>query len=454
VVRTRPDLRILSDTLVRLIRPGALAGVQKLVSRTHVADLAAILHRLKVDEQRTLWQVLFEMGRLGAMLACADESHARRILEEMSDEQIAQMLLGVSDDEAADLVGYLSEDRARRVIELLVQQGGADLLGLLAYDVRTAGGRLSREFFALKQTMTVGEAIERLRSDPLASRGFYLYVVDDAGHLRGVISMRALLLAQPDVQLSEVMSRDVVHVNTHTPQEEVASIVAKYDLLALPVVDEAGVLVRVITVDDVIDVITDEVTDDIYRMAGSSPEELVYGNQITKIARVRLPWLIVNLFGGMVSGLVLYFFRRSLEEAIVLASFVPVIAGMGGNIGTQSASITVRGLAVGRISLDRIWAVVSKEVRVGALMGSICGGIVGIIGGIWKLNPYLGLVVGISMFCSITVAALMGTLAPATFKRIGVDPAVASGPFVTTANDITGLLIYLSLATLLLPHLR
>jgi magnesium transporter len=283
---------------------------------------------------------------------------------------------------------------------------------------------------------------------------FYVYVTDDYNHLVGVLSLRQLLTVPPSALLKDIMTTDVISVRTDIDQEEVAQLVAKYNILAIPVVDEGNKLMGIITVDDVIDVMREEATEDIYKMAGSSDEELLYGYKSFKIARLRLPWLITNLFGGVITGYLMWQFKVTLKEVIALISFIPVITGMGGNVGGQSATIVVRGFATGRIDVNTMRQVFLKELRVGLIMGVVCGFTIGVVAFGWHHNPYLGLVVGLAMVTAMTVAAAMGVLAPAFFKKLGVDPAIASTPFVQTANDITGILIYFGTATIFLDYLR
>jgi magnesium transporter len=316
---------------------------------------------------------------------------------------------------------------------------------------------MTPSFFALGQAATVHEAIEAIQGAEDAETVFYVYVLDEEDRLVGVMTLRQLITSSPTSTLRQVMNSDVIRVHVSIDQEQVARLVAKYDLLAIPVVDEGGRLVGIITVDDVIDVLREEATEDVFKMAGTSQEELVYGNRVVPIARIRLPWLVVNLFGGILTGTILWWFRATVEQIIALVSFVPVITAMGGNVGTQSSSILVRAFATGRVDLEQFPAHLWKEVRVGLVLGILCGILVAGAAIVWHGNPYLGAVVGLSMAVAMTVAAAMGTLAPTFFRKIRIDPAVASGPFVTTANDITGILIYLSTATVFLrflPHVQ
>jgi magnesium transporter len=360
-------------------------------------------------------------------------------------------------DDAADLVSLLPEERREGILAAMNAEDSQDIGKLLDYPEDSAGGIMTPDFFALDQTVTVREAIEAIQGAEEAETVFYVYVLDDGGRLVGVVTLRQLITSTPASALRQVMNSDIIRVHVSTDQEQVARLVAKYDLLAIPVVDDEERLVGIITVDDVIDVLREEATEDVFKMAGTSQEELLYGNRVVPIARIRMPWLVVNLFGGIVTGTILWWFRATVEEIIALVSFVPVITAMGGNVGTQSSSILVRAFATGRVDFEHLPAHLWKEVRVGLILGIVCGVLVGIAAIAWHRNPYLGAVVGLSMTVAMTVAAAMGTLAPTFFRKINIDPAIASGPFVTTANDITGILIYLGTATAFLrylPHVR
>jgi magnesium transporter len=324
---------------------------------------------------------------------------------------------------------------------------------LLGYDEETAGGIMSTDVFSLEQSLTVGQAIEALQDAEDFEMVFYVYVTDEHNHLVGVLSLRQLLTVPPSTLLGDIMTTEVMRVRTDMDQEMVAEMVAKYNILAIPVVDDKGKLMGLITVDDVIDVMRQEATEDIFKMAGANEEELMYGNQAFKIARSRLPWLLSTLLGGVITGSLMWVYRLTLEQVVALITFIPVITGMGGNVGGQTSTIVVRGFATGRIDFSIIRQVFFKELRVGLIMGTVCGLVIACVAVIWHHNLYLGMVVGIAMAVAISVAACMGVLATSFFKRIGVDPAIASSPFVQTVNDITGILIYFSTATLFIAQL-
>ncbi|MBN2232876.1 MAG: magnesium transporter, partial [Deltaproteobacteria bacterium] len=273
-------------------------------------------------------------------------------------------------------------------------------------------------------------------------------------HLVGIISLRQLILSQPDIRLRDIMNTNVVRASVTTDQELVAHQVEKYNLLAIPVVNDESRLVGIITVDDIIDVIRQEATEDIFRMAGTDSNEIVYADNIWKICRLRLPWLFTTLLGGITTGYFMWLFKATLGQVLALVTFIPVITGMGGNVGTQSASIIVRGLATGRIPMDNLGRLVWREARIGIILGLTCGLSVGVIAFSWHREWILGLVVAAAMSASMTIAAAMGALAPTVFHRLRIDPAIASGPFVTTSNDIIGILVYMGTATAILRFLH
>ncbi len=451
----RVQLRL--EAIRRLMRKGAMTNLRRIVEKTHPADLAAIFQELNDLEQGRLFQVLVQAGIAGDVLSELDQEVLQDLVESLSDDELAEILSAMDADDAADLLALLPEERRSGILSAMDLEDSEDIGKLLGYPEDSAGGIMTSSFFALGEGVTVQEAIQAIQGAEEAETVFYVYVVDDEGRLVGVVSLRQLITSPPTATLRQIMNRDVIRVDVTTDQEQVARLVAKYDLLAIPVVDEQNHLVGIITVDDVIDVLREEATEDVFKMAGTSQEELVYGNKVLPIVRIRMPWLVVNLFGGILTGTILWWFRATVEEIIALVSFVPVITAMGGNVGTQSSSILVRAFATGRVDFNNLRAHLWKEIRVGLLLGIVCGCLVGLAAVIWHRNAYLGLVVGVSMVAAMTVAATMGTLAPAVFRKLNIDPAVASGPFVTTANDITGILIYLGTATLflrVLPHIQ
>jgi magnesium transporter len=281
---------------------------------------------------------------------------------------------------------------------------------------------------------------------------FYIYVVDSAGKLLGTVWIRRLITSDLQSQIGDLLEDKLITVPVEMDQEEVASMFQKHNLFAMPVIDSSGMLLGQITVDDVMEVMEEEATEDVFKLAGTDDAELKSESAL-KIARVRFVWLLVCLGGTLLSGVVIRLFETTLEHVIVLAAFIPSIMAMGGNSGIQTNTVTVRGLATGTVSGSRIARVLFRELRVALLLGIACGFIIGVIARFWTGGVILGAIVGGAMFCSIACASMMGVLLPLTFNKLKIDPAVASGPFIITMNDAFSLLIYFALVSLMLTYL-
>jgi magnesium transporter len=425
----------------------------EMLAQFHPADIADLLESLEEEEKRAVFQKL-NTEVASEVIAHLSEFSREQILSDLSHRRLGQIVDEMDSDDAADLLTGMPEEVVEKVLARIDAEDSEHVRRLLVHGEETGGGIMQAELLAAPQEATVAEAIARVRL--LGENLDYLtnvFVIDSQSKVLGQLSLKRLILANPGDKVSQVMETNLKTIPVDMDQEDVAHIFQKYDLLSAPVVEADGTLVGRITIDDIMDIIEEEVSEDILRMAGSHEDELVYGDKIWKISRLRLPWLITNLFGGLLTGYLLWIFKVALHDAIVLITFVPVITGMGGNVGIQSSTITVRGLATGGVDLQRLGRTIFKEVRVGLLMALACGFTLGAVAEIWHHNPALGFAVGSAMAAAIMVASLMGTLVPIIFKRLGVDPAVASGPFVTTANDITGILIYLSISTLFLKYI-
>jgi len=373
-----------------------------------------------------------------------------RILRELDNEAISHIVEELASDDAADVVGDLPAERAREVIESVGDDVSEELEKLLPYPEDTAGGLMALEFVAVKAGVTVQDAIESIREKREEVENlYYIWVTDDFEKLVGVISLKDLVLEPADSQISEIMNPEVISVSANADQEEVINLVRRYDLVSIPVVDISYRLVGRITHDDIIDVIEEEVDEDISLMAGVIDQEITEESTL-KISRSRLPWLVAGLFGGVFAAFVINQFESSLEKLIALAFFFPVIMAMGGNTGTQAATVVVRGLATGDISLvntgKRLW----MEMRVALINGLICGLILGFIVGFWLNDFRLALIVTFALVLIILISGLIGSAVPLFLKKMNIDPALASGPFVTTTNDVLSLLIYLGLVTIFL----
>jgi len=442
--------RLLVESIKRLIRRNARSHLRKIVNRTHAADLSIVFPSLSLENQRLLFNMIEDIEQRGILFRELDEDTFLALIDKLEIDQVVRVLENMPTDDAADIIGQLSEELSSGILQKMGKEGSEQLEGLLRYDDDTAGGIMVPDFIALAEDTSAKGAIESLQTEYSdVEMPFYLYVVDEYGHLTGVSSLRQLVVVPPDTPLKQFMTSDVISVRTEMDQEEVAKIVARYDILAVPVVDEANKLVGIVTVDDVIDIFREEATEDILKMAGVG-EEFVETKSIMKSTRIRLPWLFASCIGGIVAFYVIGRYVDSLAKVTYLAAFIPVIMGMGGNIGTQSSTIVVRGLATGRIHFRDIWQVVFKELAVGLILGFVYGVLIAAVAQISYGTLAVALAVALAVLSSMSIAALVGSAVPMLFERINVDPAVATGPFVTTAIDIISVFIYFSIATALL----
>lgn len=450
--QTKSDIVLLS--VQRLLRRGAITNLAKMLGRMHPADVARVItHLSSPKEKREVFELVRGESKRGQVLSELDTDSITQVLSDLLQSDIAWLIKDLAPDDVAYILGVLPEERAKEILSLMRTEDSSEVAGLLKYPKDTAGGIMTTEFFAMSEDATAQDAIRRLQEATDAEMVFYIYVTDRNDHLVGVLSLRQLLTVPPATPLKHIATRDVISVSVDMDQEEVARQVASYNLLAIPVVDRDGVLVGIITVDDVVDVIREEATEDMLKMAGAVQEETASKSSSLAAAKVRLPWLFTNLVGSLLSGAILWEFRYTIQEVVAIVSFIPVIAAMGGNVGLQSSTLIIRGLATGHVELTDVRSVFFREVKIGLLMGVACGLILSLVGWIWH-QGFLGVVVGASLIIAFLVSTSMATFMPIFLKRIGVDPAVAAGPFVTTANDITGITIYLTLATVFMDYLR
>ncbi len=429
-----------------------LEAVQ-LLADLHPADIADLFEALDEHEKKILFQQL-DTDTASEVIAELSEFSKDQILADLSTQRLGEIVDELDSDDAADLLAGVPIDVAETVLASIDVEDSLEVRRLLAYDEETAGGIMQAELLSVPQEASVADTIKHVREYGKDLEGLAnIFVVNSHNQVVGQLSLRRLILSDPDDTVSEVMDISVRLIPVDMDQEDVARMFQKYDIISAPVVEADGRLVGRITIDDIIDIIEEEISEDVLRMAGTHEDELVYGDQIWKISRFRLPWLLTTLVGGLLTGYLLWLFKVALADAIVLITFVPVIMALGGSVAIQSTTITVRGLATGAIDLQRLGRTVYKETRVGLLMALACGLTLGLAAEIWHRNPVLGLTVGIAMAGVILVASLMGTLIPVLFQKLGLDPAVSSGPFVTIANDISGILIYLSISSAFLKYI-
>lgn len=445
--KPRPNLL---EQLLELHAEGRTQDGLELIADLHPADVADVLERLPEEIQADYFRIL-DREQGAEVLMELEEAQQAEILSNLESGELAQLLFNMDSDDAADVVAALPADEAALVLKAIDKEDQQEVRKLLTYPEDTAGGLMQMEVVTVPLEVAIREALDLVKEQAREVDDFAnVFVLSGERQVIGVLTLRDLLMARATAPVEDVMTPVPVIIRPEDDQEEVARQFQKYDLLSAPVVDSRGRLLGRVTVDDVVDVIQEEASEDIYRMAGTDDEELVYGEHIFKISRVRLPWLIINLLGGLLASYFLFLFEASLRDAIVLITFVPVIIAMGGNVGIQSSTVFVRGLAMGHYSSSKLGRVLFRELRVAVVIGLICGTLTGLAAGIWHTKSYLGFIVGLAMIVNIALSAMVGILAPAFFRRMKVDPAIASGPLVTTANDIMGILIYFGVATLLL----
>ncbi len=441
--------------LRKLLHRGARANLSRIFNKAYPVDVARVLSSLGASERRAAFKILFEDGEVSHVanvLTEMEASDSLSLLESLEPKQVARLLSEMSADDATYLASHLRDPLAEHVLALMEAQPAADVRELLEHEERTAGRIMTPDYFALEENVTVSEAITALqRRSEDYEMVFYVYVVDKRDHLIGVVSLRKLLTTHPSTQLMRIMAPEVISVKTSADQEEVARLVAEYNLLAVPVVDEEDRLVGIVTVDDVIDVLQEEAAEDLLALAGVATEERISTSPWRSL-RLRAPWLLLNLPTAFLAAFVVSQFQTTISRLPALAALMPIVAGMGGNAATQTLTVIIRGLATGEVT-GLSWLTL-KAVFVGAGNGIITGFVGAIVAALYYQNIWLGLVLASAMIINLTVAGIAGTLIPVFLKRMGIDPAVASSVFVTTATDVVGFFSFLGIASLMLSLIK
>jgi magnesium transporter len=446
-----PELTI--RILRRLLASGMSARAERLLLRVHPADLGPLLTNLTPDEIRSVVEMLFRQRRAASTLKELPSEIFRQVIDALGDDRLAAVIARLEIDDMLELVQALPEERRDDVVALFPAARRDELQRAELYPPSSAGRVMTTRFTALAAKMTAQEAIDHIRAagGEESSSLLYLYVVDDEGRLEGVVPIRRLVTAHPDRPCGELMIRDPVSASVEMDQEEVAGIVARYNLLAIPVTDTNARMMGVITVDDVIDVITEEATEDIYNLAGLSEEDRVF-SPVHQSIRKRLPWMVVNLGTAFLAAWVVGLFERTLEQWIALAVFLPVVAGMAGNGGTQALTVITRGIALGEIEFSSGLRTMGKEMAVGLVIGALTGVLSASFAYVWGGSWYLGLVLFLAMVVSMAIAGLVGAAVPLALKAVHQDPALGSSVIVTTFTDCFGFLAFLGIGTLLLER--
>ncbi|HEX9880334.1 MAG TPA: magnesium transporter [Candidatus Binatia bacterium] len=442
------------DMVRELLRTAPSDRFLKFFGRTHPADIALLFKDLEPAEIQRLFDLLFSSGRAGKVLKELPSELLPEILILIEDEKLAKLLVWLDPDDEIRFIDSLPEERRDRILSLVDPERSARVQQLISYPEGSVGRIMTTEYLALPPETTAQGAIDRIRERGELETFFYLYVIDKDGRLCGVVPIRNLVIAPPYRTLKEMMIADPVHAEVSMDQEEAARLVSKYDLLALPIVDQEWRLVGIVTVDDVIDIIDQESTEDMYRMAGLEGEDRVF-TPVGRSVRLRLPWTLLNLLTATLAASVVGFFQNTLQELIALAIFMPIVAGVGGNGATQTATVIVRGIALGEIEFSSAWRAIVKQVSVNICIAIAAGVVIALVTTlVMKKSPMLGLVVALAMIINLgLIAGLAGALIPLTLKWLKLDPALGSGIIVTGLTDAFGFLSFLGLATIFLSYL-
>jgi len=436
------------EWMVDLVRNGEIPVFVRRAHDFEPADLADVLAALDEDERLAVVQALPPELSSQALAELPEDAHAEQTLAALSPERAAEIVEELEDDDAADILRELGPEAQEAILQEVEDR--TEVERLLKYEEETAGGRMTTHLVTVRDTATAADALEEIRRQSEEVEDFYqVFVVDGDRRLVGILPFKSLVVSRPERQIREFMEPADISVKPDLDQEEVARLMARYNLPSVAVVDDTGRLLGRVTFDDVIDVVEAETTEDLLKFGGVSPDEELAAPW-TDSVRSRLPWLYVNLLTAFLAGGVVYWFQDTLQRTVILTVWMPIIAGMGGNAGTQALAVTVRRLALGLIPEHRLLGVVGKEVLVGVTNGLAVGVVVGLVAALLGEHPMLGLVVFMAMTVNLLVAGFAGAFIPIVLERFGVDPAIASSIFVTTFTDTFGFLLLLGLAGWLL----
>lgn len=452
------NLENIADRIREALDSDSDKALKELLDSYHCADLAEILQVLKPDERLSAFKAI-EEDKAAEMLEYAPAQMQVEILSELGEEQAAKLIMKMPHDEVADVFAEMEEDETESYLNKLPDKVSTEIRELLAYKEDSAGGIMTPHVLTVNKDMKVEDVLSfiKIKAEKDEFELYYLYVTDHQKHLLGVVSLRALLTKPYKTKIEEIMTRDIVKLHIDDPQDAVADIFMKYQYSALPVVDLYNRLKGMITWDDAQDIVEEETTEEIYQTSGISTDlvdedEIIFGSTLNAV-KARCPWLLITLIGEFIAVNVANNFEGTLNALPIIAIFMPLLAGLGGNIGTQSITLMTRGLSTGQVTLSSALYHIWKELRVGFLIGIVFGIIVSLVTWQWQHNIELGIVVGAAMAINMTMATLLGTITPFILKKMNVDPAIASGPVIATTIDVLGLAIYFSLVSIYLLHI-
>ena len=423
---------------------------RKLFLKLHLKDQVELFHLLYPEKKKKVEDFLVpaEFALLFEWMEPADQMKA---YEAFSPVYIASLFTYMEEDNITAFLSYCDEEEREELLKLISKEDREDIIEILSYKSETAGSIMTKGMVVVTPEHTVKEAIEVIRTFAQdAEVVYYLYVLDEAEHLVGVVSLRDLILHDETMTVADIMLTQTVFVHLEDDQEEVARVIQDYDLLAVPVLDNEEKMLGIVTVDDIMDILVEEATEDFNEFSAIS-KSTNKGETAWDIARIRMPWIVVLVFLGMISASLISTFEDTLNQVVILAAFIPIIMDSAGNVGTQSLAVAVRNLSTGeKQTAKQFWLNVWKEFLAGGMIGVVAGLALGLAAGVLYGNVVLALVIGVSLFLTLSLSTAVGAIVPALINKMNIDPAVASGPFITTINDAFGLLIYFSIATQLI----
>jgi magnesium transporter len=447
---TEEDTTELTERIEGILRSPDIQKAAEAIASIHPADRADLYERLDPELREAFLSVL-SSEELADLLEYLEEEVREKVVARMPRLSLARVLDKTSQDAAVDVLRTLGPAEMARVLSAMTT--ASEVTPLLEHADESAGGLMTRGYVALHPEMTAAQAITFLRlRKPVVEEAYYLYVLDAANRLLGVVNLRELLISDLDTPIVDVMTKDSITVTPNTDQEEVARLIQHYRLRALPVVDEGGALSGIVTADDAMEVASEEATEDMYRMVGLLSDDSVFAPVIVS-ARRRIPWLGINVITAFLAAAMVAAFEDTIAKAAALAVFMPVVAGLGGNSGVQSITVVVRGLALDEIKTEDAMRVLIKEGSIGLVKGVIIGLTIGFVAWVWQAEPWWGLVVGLALMLNMLVAGLLGAIIPLGLKSLRLDPAIASGIFLTAFTDVLGFLFLLGLGALLIDQL-
>lgn len=442
--------RISKAELKQLLLKGDKNEILEIIDTIHPVDILDIIHEDEDSAQAILANLSDEV--IADIVEEEDDEDKYEILKLFSDAKQKHILEEMSHDEITDLIGELEDDEANALLSKMSSEDRQDVKELMQYDEETAGGLMTTEFISIHARNTVRQTLEFLQKNTDAETAYYLYVTDRTNVLKGVVSLRDIVGSSFDTNILDITNPNVIAVHYDEDQEQVAKTFEKYGFIMMPVIDEEHHMLGIITIDDIMDVIQEETTEDIHHLGGVGKEERVDSTAFESL-RSRLPWLVVNLGTAVLAAAVVSFFEGTISQVVSLATIMPIVTGMGGNAGTQTLTIVVRGISLGDLTKENAMVILLKEIGVGLMSGVVIGLIIALGAMLFEGNPIFGLVTGLAMFLNMILANIAGYFIPVILEKCHVDPALASGVFVTTVTDVLGFFFFLGLATMALPYL-